>query len=102
MPVGRVFNAAQNQVLISPVSNYYEGEGKRASLRQADANLELTQARTETLDDALDPENKERALALYKQKRGFFQRANALALVGLGQMFDDTSIGMFDQFLLEQ
>ncbi len=37
MPVGRVFNAAQNQVLISPVSSYYEGKAKRADIKLREA-----------------------------------------------------------------
>ncbi len=55
MPVGRVFNAAQNQVLISPVSAYYEGKAKRASLKQAEADLEYTQLQSETMKANLEP-----------------------------------------------
>ena len=36
-----VYNAAANQVLISPVSNYYAGKAKRAGLKQAEADLEF-------------------------------------------------------------
>ena len=47
MPVGRVFNAAQNQVLISPVSSYYEGKAKRA-------NIELRELQGESLKQELE------------------------------------------------
>ena len=69
MPVGRVFNAAQNQVLISPVSAYYEGKAKRASLKQAEADLELTQARTETLQASLEPDESEKTKLELEQLR---------------------------------
>ncbi len=69
MPVGRVFNAAQNQVLISPVSAYYEGKAKRASLKQAEADLELTQARTETLQASLEPDESEKTRLELEQLR---------------------------------
>ena len=60
MPVGRVFNAAQNQVLISPVSSYYEGKAKRASLKQAEANLEFTELRSKALKASMGPDTSEK------------------------------------------
>lgn len=41
MPVGKVFNAAENQVLISPVTNYYKGEINRANLKAAEQEAEI-------------------------------------------------------------
>jgi len=48
MPVGRVFNAAQNQVLISPVSAYYEGKAKRADIELRE--LQVDAAKQELKD----------------------------------------------------
>jgi len=41
MPVGKVFNAAENQVLISPVSSYYQGKAIRAQQQEAEQMSEL-------------------------------------------------------------
>lgn len=60
MPVGRVFNAAQNQVLISPVSAYYEGKRKRANLEQAEADLEYTELRSQELKASMEPDDSEK------------------------------------------
>ncbi len=43
MPVGKVFNAAENQVLISPVSSYYQGK----AIRLAQRNDELVNEQIE-------------------------------------------------------
>ena len=36
-----VYNAAQNQVLISPVTNYYKGKAIRAGLKEAELDREI-------------------------------------------------------------
>ena len=41
MPVGRVFNAAANQVLISPVTNYYQGKAIRQAQEEKELDIEL-------------------------------------------------------------
>ena len=83
MPVGRVFNAAQNQVLISPVSAYYEGKAKRASLAEAELDRERKQQQIDMAPDKLDLEkqrvelaeqqvkNQETAYALAREKYEF-------------------------------
>ncbi len=63
MPVGRVFNAAQNQVLISPVSSYYEGKAKRASLAGAELDRERKQQEIDMAPDKLALEKERVALA---------------------------------------
>ena len=66
MPVGRVFNAAQNQVLISPVSNYYEGKAIRLGLQnRALANQGLEQE-VDMADAKFDLES--RRVAAYEQQ----------------------------------
>ena len=59
MPVGKVFNAAENQVLISPVTNYYKGKAIRAGLKQAEADLEYKNLQTKALKQALEPNEDE-------------------------------------------
>ncbi len=40
MPVGRVFNAAENQILISPVTAAYQGKAMRQQLALGQAELD--------------------------------------------------------------
>lgn len=54
MPVGRVFNAAQNQILISPVSNHYQGKAIRSAQRKADIQNETAEAELENLPTKFD------------------------------------------------
>ncbi len=67
-----VYNAAANQVLISPVSNYYAGKAKRAGLKQAEADLEFKKLRSQSLKEALEnaPADREQAkqLALLREE----------------------------------
>lgn len=41
MPVGKVFNAAENQVLFSPVTNHYRGKAIRADISRVEKENEL-------------------------------------------------------------
>ena len=56
MPVGRVFNAAQNQVLISPVTSYYQGKAIRQQLEAGETDIDykktLTEKYRQEIDDA--------------------------------------------------
>lgn len=68
MPVGKVFNAAENQVLISPVTSYYQGKAIRAQQKEAEQvselrDLEIKTKKQELLDA---PSNKKKAEELYK------------------------------------
>ena len=61
MPLGKVFDASENQVLFSPVSNYYAGKKKRQDLAigektlgQMDDKLDLETRRVETDEGNLE------------------------------------------------
>ena len=58
MPVGKVFNAAENQVLISPVSSYYQGKAIRQSLAEGEMDISLKKKTLEQADTKLDLEKK--------------------------------------------
>jgi len=53
MPVGKVFDATQ-QVLFSPVSNYYKGEAIRAGLKREKQEGELTDLKIDIAKDELE------------------------------------------------
>ena len=48
MPAGKVFNAAENQVLFSPVSNYLQGKAVRAETARTEKQNELLDAEIES------------------------------------------------------
>ena len=52
MPVGKVFDAS-NQILFSPVSNYYQGEAIRAGLAAQKQDAELKDLQIESVKDEL-------------------------------------------------
>jgi len=52
MPVGKVFNAAENQVLFNPVSSYYQGKAIRLALENKALANEALQQEVEGYDDA--------------------------------------------------
>ena len=58
MPVGRTFNAAQNQVLISPVSNYYQGKAMRLALENKALANEALQQEVDMADAKFDLETR--------------------------------------------
>ena len=51
MPVGKVFDAAANQVLISPVSNFYQGKAIRQQLAAGEQDAELKGLQIELAKD---------------------------------------------------
>lgn len=58
MPVGKVFDAREGQILTQPVSNYYQGKALRLNqalgekeLEQADAKLDLEERRVAVAED---------------------------------------------------
>jgi hypothetical protein len=73
MPVGKVFNAAQNQVLFSPVSNYYEGKAIRLALKNSALANQALEQEVEMADDKFDLESRkvadqERRTELYEDQ----------------------------------
>ena len=52
MPLGKVFNAAENQVLFKPVSSYYQGKAIRLALENKALANEALQKEVEGYDDA--------------------------------------------------
>jgi len=54
MPVGSVFNAAANQVLISPVTNYYKGKAIRQQLEEGELDIEIKKAQLESIPASAD------------------------------------------------
>jgi hypothetical protein len=53
MPVGKVFNAAENQVLISPVTSYYQGKAIRLAQRNSELSNQALEQEIEMADDKL-------------------------------------------------
>ena len=51
MPVGRVYNAAANQVLFSPVTNYYQGKAIRQQLEEGELDIELKKQEVQELEE---------------------------------------------------
>ena len=58
MPVRKTFNAAQNQVLISPVSSYYQGKAIRLALENKALANEALQQEVDMADAKLDLETR--------------------------------------------
>jgi hypothetical protein len=58
MPVGKVYNAAENQVLFSPVSNYYQGKAIRLALKNDELAAEIKEKQLEQADDKFDLETR--------------------------------------------
>ena len=53
MPVGRVFNAARNQVLISPVTSFYQGKAIRQQLEDGETDIEYKKAHTNLIEQEI-------------------------------------------------
>jgi hypothetical protein len=68
MPVGKVFNAAENQVLISPVSNFYQGKAIRAGLREQELDIATKEKNLDLADKKMDLEKKRIAIAENEMK----------------------------------
>jgi hypothetical protein len=66
MPVGKVFNAAENQVLFSPVSNYYKGKAIRQQLAAGEQDAELRGLQIDSLKQEIADAPSQREAA--KQK----------------------------------
>jgi len=60
MPLGTVYNAAANQVLAEPVSNFYKGKAMRAAIRRDEVATDAEVLRQELLGKELAdyPEDK--------------------------------------------
>jgi hypothetical protein len=56
MPVGKVFNAAENQVLFSPVSNYYQGKAIRQQLAAGELDMKTKEKNLELADKRISLE----------------------------------------------
>ena len=69
MPVGKVFNAAENQVLVSPVTSYYQGKAIRAQLAESELDLKLKEKKLAQADDTLDVEKRRIAAQEEANKR---------------------------------
>ena len=56
MPLGKVFNAAEQQVQFSPVTNYYQGKAIRAGLAAQEQDAELKDLQIQSAKYQLSPE----------------------------------------------
>ena len=61
-----VFNAAENQVLITPVTSYYEGKAIRTAQKQAEADVEFSNLQAEAIRQEIKmaPAKERKALKL--------------------------------------
>ena len=66
MPGGKIFNAAENQVLFSPVTNYYQGKAIRLALKNDELAAEQKEKQLEQADAKFDLEGR-RVAAQEKQ-----------------------------------